>query len=201
MDLRVKLIGGTPLVMHNPRLADPRDPIVKEIKGYTAKGSKQTEADREEVSRLEWLGGLYTDEKGNPVVSTWAVVRTFEEAAKVTKHGKDVIRAVRPHEPTELLDWDGSGDIRKLWPDPRYVWTTVVGNQRNKIIRTRPIFRRWEMTLDISLLEDVMNLSTFKEIAEAAGRIEGLLDARKLGNGRFTVEVSAMPKIDRRIAA
>lgn len=201
MDLRIKLTGGTPLVMHNPRLADPRDPIVKEIKGYTSKRSKQTESDRDEVSRLEWLGGLYTDEKGNPTVSTWAIIRAFEEAAKTTRNGKDIIRALRPHEPTVLLDWDGSGDIRKIWPDPRYVWTTMVGNQRNRIPRTRPIFRRWELTFDVRLLEDVLNLSTLREIVEAAGQMEGLLDARKLGNGRFSAEINEMPRLDRRLIA
>src|SRR5262249_49765792 len=49
--------GGSPLVMHNERLADPLDPFARDIAKVSKKRNK-TEADHLEIARLEFLGGM-----------------------------------------------------------------------------------------------------------------------------------------------
>lgn len=55
------LTGVTPLLVHNARLADPLDPIVRQTKPISGKRSK-TEEDHLELARLEFIGGLYYDQ-------------------------------------------------------------------------------------------------------------------------------------------
>lgn len=193
IDVTIEVQGRTPLVMHNPQMADPMNPIVREIKDIQGKRSHMTDADRLEVARLQWLGSLYTDEDGNPVVQTRAVVRSFQEAAKMTRKGKDVIRALYPHELQVPLEWDRTGDVRKLWPEPTHVWTTMVGVKTSRVPSTRPIFRRWAFSMTATLVEEALDFRVLEDIAATAGQIEGLLDARVLGNGRYTVSIKKLP--------
>lgn len=57
MDLRLDITGTAPLLMHNSRLADPIDPIVRSMKKITGK-TKKTEDDHAETARLEFLDDL-----------------------------------------------------------------------------------------------------------------------------------------------
>lgn len=56
--LSFQITGVSPLLMHNGRLADPLDPLVKDIKKLSCKRPK-TEADLERITKLEFLGSLY----------------------------------------------------------------------------------------------------------------------------------------------
>ena len=56
--LKARLTGLVPLILHNARLADPLDPISKAMKTVSSK-RKKTDADFEELARLEFEGGLY----------------------------------------------------------------------------------------------------------------------------------------------
>ncbi len=190
MQVKVRLNGLTPLVMHNVRLADNLDPYVKLIKPINAKGTRKTDADYAEIERLEWHGGIYHEPGIGVYVPTWNVVRCFERAAAITRNGANIIRAFPITTEKIPLSYAGPQDISELWERPEFRWRTVVGVQRNKISRTRPIFRQWSLTLDAELLEDVMDFDVFESIVHLAGRAEGLGDARKLGYGRFQAEVS-----------
>ena len=68
---------------------------------------------------------------------------------------------------------------------------TAVGVQRSKVMRMRPIFRKWSLVVEAEYLEDVLNFETLSEIVSLAGRAEGLLEARRLGYGRSDAEVIA----------
>jgi hypothetical protein len=57
--------------------------------------------------------------------------------------------------------------------------------------RTRPIFRRWSAVADFELDETELSLDDLIRIAERAGRLNGIGDARKLGYGRFAAVVKA----------
>lgn len=59
---KVKLIGETPVMLNNDQTADPLNPIAKEMKKISSKRAK-TEADHYELSKLEWFGGLYLENK------------------------------------------------------------------------------------------------------------------------------------------
>lgn len=189
MRVILKLDGATGLVMCNERLADPLDEYTKAIKAITAKGSKQTDADRLDVSRLEWFGGIYHDTDVGVYVPTWNLVRCLENAGKITKKGTSVIRALSPVSDRAPVLYDGPKRPAELWERPEFRLRKMVGINRKRVVRMRPIFRRWSLEVEAEMMEDVLNPADFEMIAEQAGRSEGLCDARKLGYGRFKVEV------------
>ena len=82
------LTGVAPLMMHNGRLSDPLDPWAKAMKKVTEK-KKKTEADYEELSRLEFLGSLYLLD-GVPCIPREALKATYLRAAFTLKKGPKV---------------------------------------------------------------------------------------------------------------
>lgn len=185
---QLSLTGTTPLVMHNVRLADKMDPITKAIAAITGK-RKKTDADEEEIGHLEFAGGLYVDDELGVYLPTFNILRCFEESAKVTRMGKTVTRAVVVESDKAKLLYSGPRDWKKLRDDPTFRWRASVGVGTKKISRVRPRFRQWALEVRVRLLEEVLNPDEFIGIVQQAGVIEGLGDARRLGNGRFTVDV------------
>lgn len=59
---KVTLIGEAPIMLNNDQTADPLNHIAKAIKKISNK-NKKTEADHLELSKLEWFGGLYLEDK------------------------------------------------------------------------------------------------------------------------------------------
>jgi hypothetical protein len=183
MRVVIGLTGVTGLVMHNIRLADGDDPIVRAIKEITARpASKRTDAENAEIARLEWHGGLYHDPEVGVHLPSWNVVKCFERAGTITRMGSTVVRGVAVTTDKVPIKYDG--------PRPEFRFRAMVGVQRDKVPRMRPIFRRWGLELEAELLEDVLNPKDFERIVAQAGRSEGLGDARKLGYGRFVAEVA-----------
>lgn len=185
----LNLTGRSPLVMHNSRLVDPDDEIVRAIKEITDKGSKQTDADRAEVARLEWFGGIYHDADIGVYVPSWNVVKCINRGGVITRQGTDVLRAVALLTDRVPLTYDGPRDLTKLYERAEFRFRKEVGVGQRRIMRMRPIFRRWALSMEIELLEEAMNPDALLRVAETAGLSEGLGDARKLGFGRFTVEM------------
>lgn len=185
----LKLTGRTGLVMHNARMIDPEDEIVKAIAEITKKGSKQTDADRAEVARLEWFGGIYHDPEVGVHIPSWNVIKCINRGAVITRQGTDVLRALSVLTDRLPLLYDGPRDLKSLSERPEFRFRKEVGIGQKKVMRVRPIFRKWSLELDAELLEEAMNPDNLQKVAETAGLSEGLGDARKLGFGRFTVEM------------
>ena len=187
----LQLTGKTPLVMHNVRLADKDDPITRQIKELTDKpGKNRTDADSASIEHLEFLGGLYYEKGFGVYVPTWNIVRCLERGGTITRDGTTLVRALAVVTDKVVLDHDGPKEAVELWKHEEYRWRTSVGVNRGKVTRMRPIFRRWSVTFEAELLEEVMNPSDLLRVAITAGRSEGLGDARKLGYGRFDVEMA-----------
>jgi hypothetical protein len=190
MRIHLNIKGTTPMMQHNEQLSDPDNEFTKAIKELTAKGVNQTDADRAQIRRLEWQGGLYLFE-GKIVVPVANVIRSFREAATMTKKGKDVAGAIVPIGSMYIpLIYDGPTDLNKLYLDNRFVDSRQVKVGRGRIKRTRPIFQKWALGFDLELMEDAMNFSTFEGIVDRAGLIKGLCDARIIGFGRFEGKIA-----------
>lgn len=189
MQLKLELVGTSPLLCHNIALADPDNPYVKEIATYTAK-RKKTEDDRRAIERLEWFGGLYT-ENGIPVIPTGNVRKSFIQAGKISKQGLQVSRSLVFTDLQVPIVYDGPKDLEALYKNPAFSNRAAVGISGKRTMRVRPCFHNWSIIADAFLLDDVMDVDDLRRIADRAGVAEGLGDNRTNGYGRFSVRVVA----------
>lgn len=188
MDIRLHLTGVSPLLMHNIELADPDNPFVQEIGTYTAK-RKKTEDDRRAIEKLEWFGGLYTD-NGRIVMPTANVRKSLIQSGKISKQGTQVTRSLNFKDLHVPLVYDGPDDMEVLYKTPGFANRAAVGISGKRTMRVRPQFRAWAVVADALLLEDVMDLADLQRVAARAGVAEGLGDNRVNGYGRFTIQVT-----------
>ncbi len=184
-------VGGTPLLCHNERLADPLDPITMEIAKLSGQ-RKKTEAIYLDMARLEFVGGLYYDEDLGPCVPTWNVVRCIQEGGKRFKLGADVVRAVIPVTQMTPIEYDGPREIDAMWEDGRFVSRKGVGISGRRIIRTRPSFTDWRVVAEVELDLDVLTAEKIEQCVQSAGKYSGLGDNRPVF-GRFHGSVVVVP--------
>src|SRR5215475_644778 len=190
MQIRTVIRGTKPLLMHNIQLANPDNTWAQRISELTKK-RKKTEDDRRDIARLEWMGSLYTHE-GMVVIPTANVLKSFKEAAKITKEGKAVSRALTPLELVVPLEYSGPKMPEELLELPEFRDQTSVNVGTQRVVRTRPIFRAWTVIIEWELLSEVLEFDDFAKIARLAGRVEGLGDNRVNGWGRYNVDIKVI---------
>lgn len=183
--ITLQLTGTSPMLMHNNRTVNSLDPMTKEIKKYTGK-RKKTEEDILTIQRLEWEAGLYYQRDIGPYIPGVNLEICLRDAAKVTKQGTSVTRAVVVSEEHLPLSYKGPRDIDKLW-EQNFKDYRVVGNQQNSVMRCRPMFPKWSISAPIYLESSILDLDDLKTIAERAGLMVGLGDYRPRF-GRFGVK-------------
>jgi len=183
--LKFRIEGVSPLVMHNGRLADPLDEYVRKIKEVSGKRMK-TDADHEEMARLEWYGGLYLKD-GRPCIPGFVMEATLigkGGAARKMKMGKQAAAALIV-ENDAPLEYAGPKDPTALWQDTQYRLRTKVNINGSSVIRTRPIFFPWAAEIEILFLPELLNRDMVIQWMDIAGSESGLMDWRPKF-GRFT---------------
>ena len=190
--------GGPSLLMvHSERLADRLDDFTRAI-GEISKKRNKTEADEEEIGRLEFYGGLYTtpqisspaDLNGQRIcMPAWNILRCLQAGATPQKRGKDVLRGVFPLAENAELAFEGPDGIVERWKGGFYLRKTV-GVQRSRTVRTRAVFNGWSLELPVEVDPNVFDVHTIRAAWEYAGTYVGLAEMRPI-HGRFkgTVEV------------
>jgi hypothetical protein len=190
--IKVKLTGLRPLIMHNGLMADPTNPYTVAIKKITAKGSKKmTIHDHQERDRLEWEAGLYWSEaEGGMVMPSDNIERCIQEGAKKSRLGKDFAAAVFVSEPEVVVHHRKAGKSKEeIYEDPAYTIRKGVKVQLARIIRIRPLIPTgWWLACTIEFDESIVNQAQVIDSTREAGAIIGLGDWRPKF-GRFTVEV------------
>lgn len=190
MDITIKLVGTSPLLMHNPRMVDPDFALNREIKALTAK-RKKTDADLAEIARLEWYGGLY-EENGVIVQPTSKVRKCLINTGRISKQGKAIERALVFTDLYVPLIYDGPKKIDDLYNDPRFHSRLSVGVNGKRVMRVRPKFMPWGLVLKGVFVEDAgLNFDELRRVIELAGIVEGIGDGRAIGYGRCNVTVEA----------
>lgn len=189
--MRIDVTGIAPLMMHNVLLADDQQPIVKAIKKLTAKRTNKTEDDKHEIDRLSFVGGLYYDDTLGPYMPAENVFRCLMEAGTLTKSGKKIERGLTIHTLKAPLQYEGPRDPEKLWDDGTTAWVDrrMVTVTRQRIPRIRPIFPEWEFSMHVDIDKSVLDMESFVDILEKAGKLIGLGDYRRF-YGKFTAEVA-----------
>ena len=200
-ELKIKLVGDSPLITHNNRLANPLGKYSQAMKALTGKRNK-TDADYKELSRLGWEGGLYL-EGGIVVIPSRNINACFFEGAKKKKNGPKWRTGAILSEEYYPMEYNGTkinvkmnGNIPnpeldkyyKNFNDQRMV---RVGAQM--VLRTRPLFLGWSICLSVMYDDTILDKRTLLQICEDAGYLVGLCEMRpgsKSGGtyGRFIVE-------------
>lgn len=178
--------GGSSLVMHNERLADPLDETVRAIAAISKKRNK-TDADHLEIARLEFLGGLYTNGNG-PCLPAWNILRCLQDGAKRHKRGVDVLRGVHPRADHADVLYDGPRDPDAMWKSGEFSLRKTVGIQRSRTMRTRPIFTDWTVELPVEVDPVVFDLDTLANLWHDSGVYAGIGEMRPV-YGRFAATI------------
>jgi len=183
----LQLTSTRPLIMHNAELANPLNPVVKEIRKFSKKRNK-TDDDQEAIAQLEFLGGLYHDKELGPYVPADNIWRCLYNAAKRHKLGERVKEALLIESDVNPLAYKGPRGAEELWANEAFRYYKSVRVQMSRTMRCRPIFYNWATEADGILDSSLLDLEDLKRIAEEAGSLVGLCEWRPRF-GRFTAVV------------
>jgi hypothetical protein len=182
--VKLAIIGTKRLIMHCGRLADPLDPITRDLARLTAKRPK-TESDHRMIAKTEWYGSLWLH-NGKPCIPAEALMSVFCGAAKIVRCGELAAAGLTVDENAPLI-YNGPRDVDKLWKTGRFSLRAGVKVRGSKTMRTRPVFTDWRVEFVANFLPDVLNLEQVCEIYALAGIRKGLGDWHPQ-NGTFLVE-------------
>jgi hypothetical protein len=184
--------GLSTLLMHNVQLANPLNPYAKLLSSLNA-DKKKKGADKDAIvakmADAEWMGGLYYDKVLGPYVPASYFRAAMIKAARASKEGKDVERAVIVTGAGRFpIQYDGPRDAEALCIDPRFRDQRMAKVGMAYIPRTRPAFEAWEIrNAELAINADHMSEDAFVAFLVNAGAIEGIGDGRAMGCGRFSV--------------
>jgi hypothetical protein len=191
-EIKIHMQGVSPLLCHNGQTADPRNTYAKAMKAVSSK-RKKTDADFDELARLEWLAGIYRS-ADSLVIPDYVIESAMIAGAKKSKRGPQAKCGLffTQH---ALLEFDGKPDVindatlAEMFDSGDFTHTIGVRVGMAKIMRTRPIFRNWSCIAVAQYDPDVLNLRDIEEIAADAGKLVGIGDWRPK-HGRFIAEVA-----------
>lgn len=181
---KVRIEGACPLLLHSPKLANPLDPLTKEMKKITAK-RKKTDADYEMMSKLEYLGGLYENDEGIQIPST-VIEGCIRSGATISRKGKDVQSSLSVYPIDVPLIYDGPKTGEALFRSGKFIDVRGVKVKNSRIMRTRPRFNNWALEFEIIIDDDTISKEDVFTFLEDGGRKKGICDFRPVF-GRFTV--------------
>jgi hypothetical protein len=183
--LKIRITGTSPLMMHSDRLANPLAPETKAHKELTAK-RKKTDDDYLAIARSEFVAGAYWTQAEGFFIPGQNFDATFLAGAKLQKLGTHWKRGALVLENKVKLLHDGPTTPDRLWEDPAHVDCRGVKVGAVKIMRYRPIFLSWAAELTVSLNADVLSIGEAKKAIEDAGALIGVCEYRPRF-GRFEV--------------
>ena len=182
--VRYRLTSSAPLIQHNGQTADPTNKWAKAIKQISGKRNK-TDADYEEMARLEFLAGLYMGPDG-PVLPAKVIDGLIVTAAKKTKEGQTAKSGIYCLEPS-TLEYEGPREASELWADEDFRFSAIVRIRSARVVRMRPIFQDWSATINVSMEDTILNVGQLDDWMHVAGTQIGIGDWRPQ-YGRFTAE-------------
>jgi len=183
--LKIRVTGTTPLMMHSDRLANPLLPETKAHKELTAK-RKKTDDDHLAIARSEFVAGAYWTEKDGFYVPGQNFDATFLAGARLQKLGTHWKRGALVIEDKVKVLHDGPRTPAALWEDPAHVDCRGVKVGTAKVMRYRPIFLDWASELTVAINTDVLNIAEAKKAIVDAGSLIGVCEYRPRF-GRFEV--------------
>lgn len=177
--------GVSPLLLHNGQLANPLNEFSKALKEVSSKRQKQ-DSDHIEMQRIEFLGGLYLNDAGHPAFPGENIESAMIAGCKKNKLGNNAKAGIICDGIWPII-YDGPKKSAELYTHKGFVDTRGVKlNGKVTIMRTRPIFRKWELKFTIQFLPDQLNRKQVVDAMVIVGRQIGFGDY-KPKFGRFEV--------------
>lgn len=189
-ELKIRLKGTAPLLMHSDRLSNPLDPMTVAHKKLTSKKSK-TEDDQLEIAKSEFLASFYFDGETGIHLPTVNIRAAMVEGARMNKLGTSVQSGTVILADKVPLIFDGPKTPEACWASPAFVDARSVVVSKRRVMRYRPRFNRWAVEVAIIFDESILDAHQLVSSLENAGRYVGIGDYRpKKGGsfGRFEVE-------------
>lgn len=183
--VKFRITGTRPLLMHNGQLANPTCDAARAMKKISAR-KKKTDADLEELKRVEWEGGLYLTSDGKPAITEDMVLGAVVEGARKRKLGKSAQAGVLCTDAVFALEYKGPKDVEKLYDDPAFCEYRTVRVNSGRVMRARPKFNQWAAVVELTVDTESMSVEDVQESLEVAGRVVGMGDFRPR-YGRFDV--------------
>lgn len=153
---------------------------------------KKTDADLDELARLEWMAGLYRFGE-DLVIPDYVLEATVINGAKKSKRGPQTKCGLffTDHASLQFPGKPGTINettLQELFEGGEFTHSAIVKVSMSKIVRTRPIFREWSLEATAQYDPDVLNFRDIEEIVTDAGRLVGIGDNRPK-HGRFVAGV------------
>lgn len=180
------ITGVSPLLLHNGQTADPLNKWAKALKAVSGKRVK-TDADHEEMSRIEWMAGLYIGEDGKPCIPGEVFEAALKEAAKLQKMGKAASSGIIVDTAAKLRFKGDTKTPEQLWEGGEHLLRVPVRVQQAKCMRTRPMFSDWSASVTVQYEDSILNENAVDQFMRDLGSRIGLCDWRPKF-GRFTVK-------------
>lgn len=182
--LTYQLTSDCPMIVHNGQTADPLNKFSKAMKQISGK-RKKTDADYEEMSRIEFMAGLYMGKDG-PIIPARNIDSLLVNAAKKNREGPIAKSGVFCTTDTPM-QYDGPRSAEALFADERFRHVAIVRVQQARISRTRPVFPVWTANVSVQIENTVVNPKQVDDWFVIAGTQIGLGDWRPQ-HGRFSVK-------------
>lgn len=199
--IKVTIKGIAPLILHNGQMADPLNPLAKQMKQLTVKRGK-TDADQQLISDLEWLACWYlTDNQleiamsgnkivigdhGAPILPAHVLDAVIVNGAKKSKLGMQFKSGVFVEDDAVLI-LEPKKSLTEMFSDPNFRIRTMETVARAKVPRTRPYMKNWQALVTINYDDTVVNKAQIEQALENAGRLVGVCE-RRPKFGRFVFE-------------
>ena len=198
--IHVKIVGISPLIMHNGEIANPLDNrplpdfLQKEL-GFKTMGEaherlkKKKDKDYAKLAKLGFYSSLYLNKQNKVIYPAMCLERMIVEQSKEFKDGLSTLqrkakRAICINKDA-LLDFPNKNKpLKDLYEPHRY--DTMVKVSMSKTPRTRAIFQQWSCEFVVELMEKVIDIDTLREILEL-GIFYGSLE-RRPKFGRYKVK-------------
>lgn len=183
-EIQYKLTSSAPLLMHCGQTADPSNRYAKALKQISSK-RKKTDADYEEMARIEFAAGLYLDKDG-PVLPSYLIESMIVNAAKKVREGPMAKSGCfcLTH---SRLEYDGPRTVDELWADEGFRYSAIVRVGQARVSRMRPIFDEWSAVVHLNIEDEVVNVARIDDWMQIAGTQVGVGDWRPKF-GRFSAE-------------
>jgi hypothetical protein len=180
-------IGGDALLMHNGQTADPCNKYVRAMQAITKdRARKKTDEGIEALANIEYEAGLYLDNKGRVVLPSRVLEAHIAMAARKSKDGKTALAGMFV-DTDGILEYDGGPlTVKQLIESEQHRLTVGVRVQQARIMRTRPLFRNWSASFQVSVLDELVDARSLRTWLEDGGRVVGIGDYRPR-YGRYDV--------------